>query len=397
MRWYTAANSNLEERTLDTLISLADAFIMIHDPRMDRTKKHNLVDILVITLCATICGVEGWEEIEIFAEEREEWFKGFLDLPNGIPSHDTMYRVFSRINPRELNAALIRWTEGLNQSVEGKVVAIDGKTLRGSFDTATGKGALHLVSAWVEENSLVLGQVAVESKENEIAKIPELLRMLHLKGAIVTIDAIGCQKNISCVIRQECKADYVLALKKNQPSLYSEVVHFFKVAEESEYFTEDTSESLEKGHGRIEHRICTCLDVGGELDHVSSGWADLKTVAKIHAIREINGKKQEQTRYFISSLVCDAAAMAHAIRTHWSIENSLHWRLDVTFKEDASRIRKDCAPENMAILRRIAFSLAKARTPQKMTVKRARFRANLNWNFALTRILHKKMAVSVVF
>lgn len=372
-----------EEQNLDKIISLADALISIHDPRIDRTKKHKLVDILIIALCATVCGVEGWEEVEIFAEEREDWFKGFLELPNGIPSHDTMYRVFSRLNPKELNAALIRWTEGLNHSVEGKVVAIDGKTLRGSFDTATGKGALHLISAWVEENSLVLGQVAVADKENEITKIPELLRMLQLKGAIVTLDAIGCQKEISRIIRQECKADYVLALKKNQPSLYSEVSHFFNVAEQSDYFIKDTFETVEKGHGRIEQRTCVCLDVCGELAHVSSGWIDLKTVAKLHSIREANGKKQEQTRYFISSLACDARAIAHAVRTHWSIENSLHWRLDVTFKEDASRIRKDYAPENMAAIRRIAFSLAKARTPQKMTVKRARFRANLNWNFAL--------------
>ena len=372
-----------EEQLLDKIISLADAFLVIHDPRIDRTKKHKLVDILIIALCATVCGVEGWEEIEIFAEERQDWFKGFLELPNGIPSHDTIYRLFSRLDPKELNAALIRWTEGLNQSVEGKVVAIDGKTLRGSFDAAAGKGALHLISAWVEENSLVLGQVAVNGKENEITKIPALLRMLHLKGAIVTIDAIGCQKDISRILRQECKADYVLALKKNQPSLYNEVEYFFKAAEQSDYFAKDTFESLEKGHGRIEQRTCICLDVCGELEHVSSGWTDLKTVAKIHSIREANGKKQEQTRYFISSLACNASTVAHAVRTHWSIENSLHWRLDVTFKEDASRIRKDCAPENMAALRRIAFSLAKARTPQKMTVKRARFRANLNWKFAL--------------
>jgi predicted transposase YbfD/YdcC len=371
------------EQSVDKIISLTDAFIVIHDPRIDRTKKHLLLDILIIALCATICGVEGWEEIEIFAKERKDWFKGFLELPNGIPSHDTMERVFARLNPKELNSALIRWTEGLNQSIEGKVVAIDGKTLRGSFDTATGKGALHLISAWVEENSLVLGQVAVTGKENEITKIPELLRMLHLKGAIVTLDAIGCQKDISRIIRQECKADYVLALKKNQPSLYNEVEHFFNVAEQSDYFVKNTFESLEKGHGRIEQRTCVCLDVAGELDHVSSGWTDLKTVAKIHSVREIKGKKQEQTRYFISSLACNAATVAHAVRTHWSIENSLHWRLDMTFKEDASRIRKDCAPENMALLRRIAFSLAKARTPKKMTVKRARFRANLNWNFAL--------------
>lgn len=368
---------------MDKIISLADAFIVVHDPRIDRTKKHNLVDILIIALCATICGVEGWEEIEIFAEEREEWFRGFLELPNGIPSHDTMYRVFSRLNPKEMNAALIRWTESFNQSVEGKVVAIDGKTLRGSFDKATGKGSLHLISAWVEENSMVLGQVAVESKKNEISKIPTLLQMLQIKGAIVTIDAIGCQKEITRIIRQENKADYVLALKKNQPSLYSEVTHFFAVAERTDFFAKDVFESIEKGHGRIEQRTCVCLDVAGELDHVSAGWTDLKTVAKIHSTRELNGKIQEQTRYFISSLPCNAPEVARAVRTHWSIENSLHWRLDVTFKEDASRIRKDNAPENMAAMRRIAFSLAKARTPQKMTVKRARFRANLNWDFAL--------------
>jgi len=368
---------------MDRLISLADAFITIQDPRIDRTKKHNLVDILMITLCATICGVEGWEEIEIFAEEREEWFKGFLELPNGIPSHDTIYRVFSRINPKELNATLIRWTSGLNQSVEGKVVAIDGKTLRGSFDAATGKGALHVVSAWVEENDLVLGQVAAEGKGHELTKIPELLRLLELKNAIVTIDAIGCQKEIVRIIRKENKADYVIALKKNQLNIHDEVVAFFKLAEKNDFFTSDTFETVEKGHGRIETRLCTCLDVAGELEHVAKGWEDLRTVVKVHSTREIQGRTEEQTRYFISSLPCNAKLAAKAVRTHWSIENSLHWRLDMTFKEDASRIRKDNAPENMATMRRIAFSLAKARTPKKMTVKRARFRMALNWKFAL--------------
>jgi predicted transposase YbfD/YdcC len=368
---------------MDTLISLAGAFLCIHDPRIDRTKKHNLVDIIMITLCAMICGMDGWEEIEIFGEEREDWFKEFLELPNGIPSHDTMYRVFSRINPKELSNALNNWTNGLNQSVEGKVVAIDGKTLRGSFDTATGKSALHMVSAWVEDNNLVLGQVSAEGKGHEITKIPELLRLLELKNAIVTIDAIGCQKEIVRVIREEKKADYVIALKKNQPNLYSEVEHFFKVAEKSDFFSFDTFESVEKGHGRIECRNCVCLDVANHLDHVGSGFTGLKTVAKIHSTREIKGKSEEQTRYFISSLPCDAKQIAKAVRAHWSIENSLHWRLDVVFKEDASRIRKDNAPENMAIIRRVAFSLAKARTPKKMTVKRARLKMGLDWNFAL--------------
>jgi predicted transposase YbfD/YdcC len=368
---------------MDTLISLAGAFLDIHDPRIDRTKKHNLVDIIMITLCAMICGMDGWEEIEIFGEEREDWFKEFLELPHGIPSHDTMYRVFSRISPKELSKALNNWTNGLNQSVDGKVVAIDGKTLRGSFDRATGKSALHMVSAWVEDNNLVLGQVSAEGKGHEITKIPELLRLLELKNAIVTIDAIGCQKEIVRVIQEEKKADYVIALKKNQPNLYNEVEHFFKVAEKSDFFSSDTFESVEKGHGRIECRTCVCLDVANHLDHIGSGFTGLKTVAKIHSTREIKSKSEEQTRYFISSLPCDAKQIAKAVRAHWSIENSLHWRLDVVFKEDASRIRKDNAPENMAIIRRIAFSLAKARTPEKMTVKRARLKMGLNWNFAL--------------
>jgi predicted transposase YbfD/YdcC len=370
---------------MDTIISLKNAFISIHDPRIDRAKKHKLVDIIMISLCATICGMKGWEEIEIFAEKREDWFKRFLELPNGIPSHDTMYRVFSRINPSELNRTLIQWTNDLNKSVEGKIVAIDGKTLCHSFDSATGKNALHVVSAWVEENNLVLGQVAGEGKGHEIAQIPKLLRLLELKNAIVTIDAIGCQKEITRVIREENKAEYVVALKKNQPNLYNEVQHFFNVAALSKDFSTDFFESVEKGHGRIEQRKCTCIEVGRSLDHVSEGFKDLKTVIKLHSIREFNGKTEEQSRYFISSLPCDAKLAAYAIRTHWSIENSLHWRLDVVFREDDSRIRKDHAPENMALIRRIAAGLVKARVPQKMTVKRAQLLMTLDWGFALER------------
>jgi predicted transposase YbfD/YdcC len=368
---------------MDTLISLTNAFTSIDDPRIERAKKHKLVDIIMITLCATMCGMDGWEEIEVFAEKREEWFKLFLELPNGIPSHDTLERVFARINPKELNRALIQWTSSLNKSVEGKIVAIDGKTLCHSFDSATGKDALHVVSAWVEENNLVLGQVATEGNGHEIAQISELLRLLELKNAVVTIDAIGCQKEITKIIREENKANYVIALKKNQPSLHSEVQCLFNVVAQSEGFYTDFFESVDKGHGRIEQRKCTCIDVGNYLDHVSAGFNGLNTVIKMHSIREFNGKIEEQVRYFISSLPCDAKLAAHAIRTHWSIENSLHWRLDVTFREDASRIRKDHAPENMALMRRMAAGLVKARLPQKMTVKRAQLLMTLDWGFAL--------------
>lgn len=230
---------------------------------------------------------------------------------------------------------------------------------------------------------MVLGQVAAEGKGHELAQISKLIRLLELKNAIVTIDAIGCQKEITRILREESKADYVLALKRNQPNLHDEVLHFFKVAEKSGGFVSDFFESIEKGHGRIERRQCTCLSVSDNLDHVATGFNDLKTIAKIHSTREISGKIEEQTRYFISSLPCDAKQIAHAVRTHWSIENSLHWRLDVVFKEDESRIRKDHAPENLAVIRRIALGLVKDRLPPKMTVKRARLRMGLNWDFAL--------------
>ncbi len=373
---------------MDTLISLANGFMVVHDPRIDRAKKHNLVDIIMITLCATMCGMDGWEEIEVFAEKREEWFKKFLELPNGIPSHDTMYRVFSRINPKELNKVLVQWTGSLNKSVAGKVVAIDGKTLRHSFDTATNKSALHVVSAWVEENELVLGQVAVEGRGHELAQISKLLRLLELKNAIVTIDAAGCQKEVINIIRHEKEADYVIALKGNQANLHSEVQHFFNIAAQAGNFSTDCFESIDKGHGRIEQRHCTCIAVENYLDHVSEGFKDLTTVIKLHATRESKDasgeyKKEEQTRYFISSLPCNARQAAHAIRTHWKIENSLHWRLDMTFREDDSRIRKDHAPENMALIRRIAAGLVKSRLPKKMTVKRAQLLMTLDWGFAL--------------
>jgi predicted transposase YbfD/YdcC len=334
-----------------------------------------------------MCGIDDWEDIEWFARARKDWLKKFLDLKNGIPSHDTISRVFARINPKELNEVLIKWTHSLNKSVEGKVVAIDGKTLRGSFDTAAGTDSLHVISAWVEENDLVLGQVATKSKGNEITKIPELLRMLSLKNSIVTIDAIGCQKEIVRIIREEKKADYVIALKKNQRNLHDEVVHFFKAAEKSNFFASDDFESLEKGHGRIEQRHCRCLDVHTHLEHVASGFKDLRTVAQIRSTRVIGAKTEEQVRYFISSLPCNARQIAHAARTHWGVENSLHWRLDVVFNEDSSRIRKDHAPENMALIRRMAVNLIKPRLPAKTSVKQARRRMGICLDYAVKHFL----------
>jgi len=354
----------------------------IDDPRIDRTKLHNLIDIIAIAICSSTCGMTGWEEFEAFGAEKEAWFRKFLALPNGIPSADTFRRVFERIDPKQLRKALAEWAQALQKCLEGKVVAIDGKTLRGSFDSTNAIAPLHSLCAFATESNLVLGECAVSGKENEITKIPELLEMLELKGAIVTIDAIGCQKKIAEIIVKKKKADYVLALKKNHPDLHNEVAALFRVAEEQAEITSDSWSYTEKGHGRIETRECTAIAAGPWLGHVTAGWTKLTSVARLVSTRESKGKTTEYTRYFISSLPPDAREIGRAVREHWRIENTLHWSLDVVFKEDSIRIRKDNSPENLAIIRRIAFSLAKERTPQKMTTKRAQLHSILNSKFA---------------
>lgn len=354
----------------------------IDDPRIDRTKLHNLIDILAIAICSSTCGMTGWEEFEAFGEEKEQWFRKFLELPNGIPSADTFRRVFGRIDPKQLRKALAQWAQTLQECLQGKVVAIDGKTLRGSFDSTNAIAPLHSLCAFATESNLVLGECAVSGKENEITKIPDLLEMLEIKGAIVTIDAIGCQKKITEIIVKKKKADYVLALKKNHPDLHNEVAALFRVAEQQSEITSDSWSYTEKGHGRIETRECTAIAAGPWLGHVTTGWTKLTSVARLVSTRESKGKTTEYTRYFISSLPPDAQEIGRAVREHWRIENTLHWSLDVVFKEDSIRIRKDNSPENLAIIRRIAFSLAKERTPQKMTTKRAQLYSILNQKFA---------------
>jgi len=366
---------------MSTIVKLINVIGNIKDPRINRTKLHNLTDILMISICAAMCGMTGWDEIKAFGDSRKEWFRKFIPLPHGIPSRDTFRRVFERVNPKQLENALLEWTNTLNECLEGKIVAIDGKTLRSSFDKSKGIAPLHTISAWCVENKLVLGQCVVGSKENEITKIPELLKFLELKNTIVTIDAIGCQKNIAKIIIEDKKADYVLALKKNQPDLYNEVAALFRKAETHNIPT-DYCEFLDKGHGRIETRRCSCIEAKPWLAHDTDSWAKLTTVAKIVSIREIKGEISECTRYFISSLPANAQEIGRAVRAHWGIENTMHWSLDVVFKEDSIRIRKDNSPANLAVIRRIAFSLAKARTPKKMTTKKAQLKSILDWDFA---------------
>ncbi len=331
-----------------------------------------------------ICKTEGWEDIELYGKERIEWLKTFLELPNGIPSHDTFRRVFEMINPKQFQDALIKWTKGLHEELSGKVVAIDGKTLCHSFDKSTGKSALHLISAWVEEKQIMLGQCVVDGKTNEITQIPKLLDMLELAGAIVTIDAMGCQKKIARKIVEDNHADYVLALKENHSALHREVAAMFRVATQRNFkdFTASTHQEIGKGHGRIETRTYTCIEVGDWLDHIDDGWTGLRTVVRVDSVREIDEKKSTQTRYYISSLACDAKLISEAVRGHWGIENSLHWVLDVVFREDDSRIRKGHAPENLAVARRVALNLIKLNKPKNMSAKKAQLKATMNPEFA---------------
>ena len=364
--------------------SIIKAFSSVEDPRIDRTKKHKLIDIITISLCSIICGSEGWEDIEFFGNERREWFETFLDIPNGIPSHDTIRRVFERIDTRQFNDCLVEWTKSLHEDTEGKIIAIDGKTIRHSFDKATGKAALHLVSAWVHDSNIMLGQCAVDTKKNEISIIPNLLKMLEISGAIVTIDAIGCQKEFARTITEDNNADYVLAVKANQPNLLKEVEEMFQALDgESDHgLTSDFFRSVDGGHGRVETRLCTCIDINPWTHVFSDKWSGIQTIARIHSQREIGEKDETQTRYFISSLPCNAELIARAIRGHWGIENSMHWVLDVVFSEDDLRIRKANSPENLAVIRRAALNMIKLNKPKGLSVRKARMKAMMNCKFA---------------
>lgn len=372
------------EYTMNQDLNIVNAFSSIKDHRVNRNKLHNLIDIIVVSICAVMCKAEGWEDIEDFGNERHEWLKTFLELPNGIPSHDTIRRVFEKIDINHFQECMMRWTSNFFGATEGKFIAIDGKTLRRSFDYATGNASLHLVQAFATDTSLMLAQCSVDKKENEITKIPELLDMLSITGAIVTIDAIGCQKKIAEKIVNSNKADYVLALKDNHPNLRSETASFFRVAGANKFegFAHDVHEDIDAGHGRIETRKCTCLSTEKWMDYVAAEWTGLKTMVKIESKREIGDKTTTETRYYITSLPADAKLIATAIRSHWGIENTLHWTLDVTFREDLSRIRKCNAPENFAIMRRAALSITKRNKPSGISIKKAQFKALMNPQFA---------------
>jgi predicted transposase YbfD/YdcC len=366
--------------------SIGEHFNQLEDPRMDRTKHHRLLDIIAIAICGVICGADNWVDLELFGRSKEEWLKRFLSLPNGIPSHDTFGRVFAGLDPEQFAQCFTSWVKAVSQLTQGQVIAIDGKTLRRSHDRANGKSAIHLVSAWASANHLVLGQLKVDDKSNEITAIPELLEVLELSGCIITIDAMGCQKDIARQIVEQ-GADYVLALKKNQGKLYQEVTDTFESGLGSgfEGLEHDFYQTVGKGHGRIETRQCWVVSEPEVLEYLNGegAWAGLGSVAMVRSKRVVREEEEVENRYYISSLKGDARQLLEATRTHWEIENCVHWVLDIAFDEDNSRVRQGNAPQNFAVVRHIALNLLKMEQSSKGGVKARRKRAGWDEDYLL--------------
>lgn len=363
--------------------SLIEHFSSLSDPRILLKTRHKLIDIVTMTICAVIAGADDWVEIADYARAKEDWFKTFLELPAGIPSHDTFGRVMSLIEPEGFGKCLGNWIREVFAVSDRAIIAIDGKTARRSHDRANGKSAIHMVSAWAVQNHLILGQAKTEDKSNEIKAIPELLKVIDVEGCVVTIDAMGCQKEIAKQIVAQ-RGDYVLSLKGNQGNLHKEVELLFEKAKEDHYkdLPHDTHTTVDGGHGRVETRRYTTI---GDVDWFEdkSKWPKLTTFGMVESERDIRDQITRETRYFISSLPNNAKDFAEAARGHWGIENSLHWCLDVAFREDDSRVRKGHGPTNLAIINRFALSLIKQDPSRKIGVKACRKRAGWDTGYLL--------------
>jgi len=356
----------------------------VEDPRVNRTKLHSLTDILFITICGVICGADSWTEVALFGRTKLEWLRRFIPLLNGIPSHDTFGRVFARLDPVQLEKCFMDWMSALAQATSGQLIAIDGKTIRRSFDRAGGKTAIHMLSAWSEANHLVLGQLATEQKSNEIKAIPRLLELLDIRQAVVTIDAMGCQKAIAKKIVEQ-KGHYVLQLKENQPSLHALV---------KETFDELTGrgipgvryvshEETNAGHGRVETRRLWMTD-WTDWYQERNEWAGLKSFVCVESTRQIDDHCSRERRYFISDLEGrDAQAMLGYVRGHWGIENKLHWSLDMTFREDSLRNRVGHSAQNLSRIRRLALNLLRRDKTCKVGAKGKRLRAAIDGDYLL--------------
>jgi len=367
--------------------SLAKHFEGLQDPRTGNARQHIFLEIVIIAICAVICGADGWSDVELFGRNKKEWLKTFLELPKGIPSHDTFGRVFAKIKPDEFQKRFIEWVQAIEKLTAGQVIAVDGKQLRGSHDPEAGKEAIYMISAWATQNQLVLGQAKVAEKSNEIKAIPELLRLLEITGCIVTIDAIGTQTEIAETIVAG-GGDYLLAVKANQGHLFEDIQYLFAVdvAQGFEYAQYSYAKTVNKGHGRMETRECWATE---KIEYLSlirqhQHWKGLKSIVRIVSQRQIGENLEVKTRYFISSLPADAKAILKTKRSHWKIENQLHWVLDIAFREDHSRVRKDHAAENLAVLRHMALNLLKNEKTAKGGIHAKRLQAGWNHDYLLT-------------
>lgn len=360
-------------------------FSNLEDPRIERTKQHQLLDIVAIAILAVISGADSWVAIETYGQSKREWLVTFLALPNGIPSHDTIARVFASLDPEAFEQCFHCWVTSITKAIGAQVIPIDGKTVRQSFDRNGGQKAIHVVSAWASEHRLVLGQLKVDSKSNEITAIPKLLELLDIIGCIITIDAMGCQTEIARTIVAK-KADYVLALKGNQGKLEDAVNSWFEKAKSTNFEGVDHSyhHTTESAHGRVEIRKYWSVPVEqlGELPNQEK-WLGLRSVGMVECERRLWNQTTIEIRLYISSLEHDAVILAHAVRSHWGIENSVHWVLDMTFHEDASRIRKDNAPLNFSVLRRLSLNLLDRDKTVRGSVAMKRYRAGLDNNYLL--------------
>jgi len=373
-------------------VSLIEHFKELNDPRVDRTKEHELIDILVIAICCLLCEGDTFNDMEDFGNAKQEWFKRFLKLPNGIPSHDTFNRVFCALDPKGFLECFVRWTQSLRQAVPQEIVALDGKALRRALNK--NQSPKYVVSAWAESNSLVLGQLKVDEKSNEITAVPQLLRALELAGCIVTLDAMGCQKKIAKEII-EADAAYVLALKGNQEKVHEEVKSFLdstllekqKVRPKGaqvpkEVLSLQQFQTVEKDHGRLETRTYYQSDFLGWFADRGK-WEGLRSVGMVESRRELDGKVTTERRYYLCSLKAEVETFARAVRGHWGVENKLHWAMDVSFREDQSRARQGYAAENLATLRRLALNLLKREKTKKRGIRGKMLNASWDHSYLL--------------
>jgi predicted transposase YbfD/YdcC len=365
----------------DPTALITEHFAGLDDPRR-YNKRHQLIDIIVIAICAVICGADNWPAVEEYGKAKRKWFERFLELPHGIPTYDTFRRVFAALDAEQFQSHFMAWIRAVYQVTQGQVVPIDGKKLRRSHDRAAGKAAIHMVSAWAVENSLVLGQVKVDDKSNEITAIPQLLDLLEISGCIVTIDAMGCQKAITHKIIDR-GADYVLALKGNQSGLLDDVQELFTYAQETEFVDCDYCRTVEKNHGRLEIRECWTTSSSEYMVYLRdrSAWANLHTIVMIKRERRFGDKVETETQYYISSLMTSAQHILNVVRGHWSIENQLHWVLDIAFREDECRLRKGNGAQNFGLLRHIALNLLKQENTCKRGIKTKRLKAGWDMDY----------------